>query len=228
MNNTKIKRTNTTTSTIQNNDIVWIKYHRQEKTMSTIKIITTFYIIILSFFTTTIVVYAHPGQTDSNGGHYDRSTGEYHYHHGYSAHYHTDGICPYDYDDRTYYSNTNANIAENNTKGKKTTNNTIKNDSNNTTDFSFLFVLGGILGGTIAFLYLEKKFKKKPFLLHKDVKNIETEAIDKKIKPTTRQISYKYICPRCHGKLILKNGKYGRFYGCSNYPKCRFTRNYKK
>lgn len=30
----------------------------------------------------TLSVNAHPGRTDSNGGHYDRSTGEYHYHDG--------------------------------------------------------------------------------------------------------------------------------------------------
>lgn len=46
-------------------------------------------------------VYAHPGRTDANGGHYDRSTGEYHYHHGYPAHQHINGTCPYDFDDRT-------------------------------------------------------------------------------------------------------------------------------
>lgn len=32
------------------------------------------------------------------------------------------------------------------------------------------------------------------------------------------------ICPRCNGSLILKNGKYGPFYGCENYPKCNFTK----
>lgn len=31
------------------------------------------------------------------------------------------------------------------------------------------------------------------------------------------------ICPQCGGNLVLRNGKYGRFYGCSNYPNCRFT-----
>lgn len=31
------------------------------------------------------------------------------------------------------------------------------------------------------------------------------------------------ICPKCGGHLVLRNGKYGTFYGCSNYPKCRFT-----
>ena len=31
------------------------------------------------------------------------------------------------------------------------------------------------------------------------------------------------ICPRCGGKLVLRKGQYGSFYGCSNYPKCKFT-----
>lgn len=34
----------------------------------------------------------------------------------------------------------------------------------------------------------------------------------------------KGICPRCNGKLIRRKGKYGDFYGCSNYPKCKFTK----
>lgn len=32
------------------------------------------------------------------------------------------------------------------------------------------------------------------------------------------------ICPRCQGKLVLRKGKYGQFYGCSNYPKCKFIK----
>ena len=31
------------------------------------------------------------------------------------------------------------------------------------------------------------------------------------------------ICPKCGEKLIPKNGKYGKFYGCQNFPKCRYT-----
>ena len=48
-----------------------------------------------------VVVSAHPGRTDSNGGHFDHGSREYHYHHGYSAHQHYDndgdGVldCPY-------------------------------------------------------------------------------------------------------------------------------------
>ena len=33
------------------------------------------------------------------------------------------------------------------------------------------------------------------------------------------------VCPKCGGRLKLRNGKFGSFYGCSNYPKCRFTVN---
>ena len=31
------------------------------------------------------------------------------------------------------------------------------------------------------------------------------------------------VCPRCGGKLVVRNGKRGKFMGCSNYPKCRYT-----
>lgn len=44
---------------------------------------------------------AHGGKTDADGGHYDTQTGEYHYHHGYSAHQHPDGVCPYGYNNQT-------------------------------------------------------------------------------------------------------------------------------
>lgn len=30
-------------------------------------------------------------------------------------------------------------------------------------------------------------------------------------------------CPRCGGELVLRKGTYGPFYGCSNYPRCKFT-----
>lgn len=35
------------------------------------------------------------------------------------------------------------------------------------------------------------------------------------------------ICPKCGGNLVVRNGKYGSFVGCSNYPKCQFTKKYK-
>lgn len=41
---------------------------------------------------------ASPGGTDGNGGHIDAATGEYHFHHGYPAHQHINGVCPLDPD----------------------------------------------------------------------------------------------------------------------------------
>ena len=55
-------------------------------------------LIVLCLITTS--AFAHPGRTDSAGGHKDNKNvsglGPYHYHHGYPAHLHTDGICPYE------------------------------------------------------------------------------------------------------------------------------------
>lgn len=31
-------------------------------------------------------------------------------------------------------------------------------------------------------------------------------------------------CPFCGSELVLRCGKYGQFWGCSTYPKCKFTR----
>ena len=62
-------------------------------------------ISIITILSLTVLCFAHSGRTDSNGGHYDRSTGEYHYHHGESAHQHPNGICPYE--------NNNTNVASN-------------------------------------------------------------------------------------------------------------------
>ena len=32
-----------------------------------------------------------------------------------------------------------------------------------------------------------------------------------------------HICPQCNGKLVERQGKYGTFLACSNYPHCKFT-----
>ena len=31
-------------------------------------------------------------------------------------------------------------------------------------------------------------------------------------------------CPKCGGELVKRNGKYGNFIGCSNYPRCKYTK----
>lgn len=76
----------------------------------------------------------HSGRTDEWGGHYDHSTGEYHYHHGYPAHDHYDidgdGTvdCPYKFDDNTIHKNPSQNGNNSNNhdsdNAKDTTNDT--------------------------------------------------------------------------------------------------------
>lgn len=41
---------------------------------------------------------------------------------------------------------------------------------------------------------------------------------------TEQQKIERGICPRCGGDLVLRHGQYGDFYGCSNYPKCKFKK----
>ena len=45
----------------------------------------------------------------------------------------------------------------------------------------------------------------------------------KEVKQMQRDIAHN-ICPRCGGELVLRHGTNGDFYGCSNYPKCKFTK----
>lgn len=54
------------------------------------------FLIFCIFISGFCVVFAHSGDTDAQGGHYDYSTSEYHYHHGHPAHQHKNGNCPYE------------------------------------------------------------------------------------------------------------------------------------
>ena len=62
-------------------------------------------LIAVMFFVSVLVtvvplgVVSHGGRTDGSGGHNDNNNvsglGSYHYHHGYGAHLHPNGVCPY-------------------------------------------------------------------------------------------------------------------------------------
>nr|WP_243277807.1 restriction endonuclease [Clostridium yunnanense] len=41
----------------------------------------------------------------------------------------------------------------------------------------------------------------------------------------TNEMFNKSVCPKCGADLVIRNGKYGYFYGCESYPKCSFTKN---
>ena len=52
------------------------------------------------------------------------------------------------------------------------------------------------------------------------LKNRAKNKIDKKIASIKTKGG---VCPKCGGELIMREGKYGSFIGCSNFPKCRYT-----
>lgn len=56
--------------------------------------------------------------------------------------------------------------------------------------------------------------------------NIKDREHVKNIKNARKSDALKVshgVCPRCGGTLVKRTGKYGTFYGCSNYPKCKYT-----
>ena len=59
------------------------------------KILSAVALLIAILCIPAAVAFAHSGGTDENGGHWDHSTGTYHYHHGYPANQHPNGVCPY-------------------------------------------------------------------------------------------------------------------------------------
>lgn len=67
-----------------------------------------------------------------------------------------------------------------------------------------------------------------------DCKITNSETIHNHTENVQKYVEYKNeladqgICPRCYGKLVKRNGKKGEFYGCSNYPKCRYIKNIEK
>lgn len=59
-------------------------------------------------------------------------------------------------------------------------------------------------------------------LIVTEIENKHIQSIGERFEGKKETIS-EGRCPRCGGHLKLRNGKYGQFYGCSNYPQCRFT-----
>lgn len=55
----------------------------------------------------------------------------------------------------------------------------------------------------------------------KKMKKKHVQDIKKDIGIKRRKIE-SGACPKCNGILIERQGPYGKFWGCSNYPKCNF------
>ena len=203
------------------------------------KILIIWILLISVFFS---VVYAHSGRTDSNGGHYVGGTSEYHYHHGYPAHDHIDGVCPYRLNENVTKKNNISDSIISDKDDNKNNDKVIKsnievNNKKNNEKSTFNTIIGIFflsifviipLFGEIYYSIRDKYFdRKKESIENSEVKIIPKENCDvNKINNVNEK--NEYICPRCSGKLIIKNGRYGKFIGCSNYPRCKYTKSLKK
>lgn len=154
-------------------------------------------IIILTLCST---AFAHAGKTDEYGGHFDGETGEYHYHHGYPAHQHPNGICPYNYSDNANHSIGNSSnggtTSEYTTvEHQSTTKHNIHPSNNNSansyqsstdkqSDNMSTIVLFSIISGIIFIVviirlsfYVRKKIRRKKSLYYLSVLKPQFEDI---------------------------------------------------
>ncbi|XOB41468.1 MAG: type I DNA topoisomerase [Candidatus Nealsonbacteria bacterium] len=58
---------------------------------------------------------------------------------------------------------------------------------------------------------------------------------EKNLKQKYQEVSKKVltektekICPECKAQLLIRLGKFGKFYGCSRFPKCKYTEPFEK
>jgi len=76
---------------------------------------------------------------------------------------------------------------------------------------------------SIYILFKILKFKK----IEKQIDKFESNFNLKELELNLKGLSYEklIVCPQCGGNLRIANGRYGEFLGCSNYPRCKYTRN---
>lgn len=53
-----------------------------------------------------------------------------------------------------------------------------------------------------------------------ETNNVDVDTDKEKLKAEIAD----FKCEKCGGDMVLRTGKYGSFYACANYPKCKFTK----
>lgn len=89
------------------------------------------------------------------------------------------------------------------------------------------YLIGIIVAIIICVLILIMLKKPKPLNLE-----MNEDIDDKKANLNPEEVRNNSInkgtnnCPYCEGLLVDRQGPYGNFLGCSNFPNCKYTRNY--
>ena len=103
----------------------------------------------------------------------------------------------------------------------------------NSFDYGVVYYTGNI--STNAVNYCSNK--KVPIYLYNEldisnkiykIENKTKEQSEQEKQPTTTkgiiEENKNNKCPNCGGNLVIRKGKYGKFLGCSKYPKCHYTK----
>lgn len=169
-------------------------------------------ILLFLVMTLPMTALAHPGKTDSKGGHTDWSTGEYHYHHGYSAHQHYDmdgdgkDDCPYDFKDATDHrsGSSNSGTGKSNYITSPTTSatepptpstvpiapkTTKKEEAKHVP--AWIYWCFGILLASILWMLLKIRAQKEDMEILQNSHSRELDHLHKKQEQTIRQMSEK-------------------------------------
>ncbi len=65
----------------------------------------------------------------------------------------------------------------------------------------------------------------------RDFYNPFEENLKQKYQEVSKKVlieKTKKICPKCKAPLLIRLGKFGKFYGCSRFPKCKYTEPFEK
>jgi len=96
---------------------------------------------------------------------------------------------------------------------------------NNIVDYQFTAKmehdLDEVADGKIKWQPIIKEFY-GPFKENLTKKNVELK------KKTLTEEKTDQVCEKCGSPMVIKTGRYGRFYACSNYPECKNTKNIAK
>ena len=73
--------------------------------------------------------------------------------------------------------------------------------------------------------YIRKALEKKK-IPYKDLSPKQKDGDDypehaKKVAKAVAKGTVEKKCPKCSKNLVLRSSIYGKFYGCSDYPKCK-------
>lgn len=89
-------------------------------------------------------------------------------------------------------------------------------------------IVGFVIVIILILIYLIKyRVMKRINQNYKIVEEVRKEVSQSIIEDQKQQKAKeydKYLCPRCNQLLVERKGPYGKFIGCSSYPKCNYTR----